>query len=188
MRREERLFRVMRSATYFGRAQRVGFLRLDLECLQKSDQCRLLFTGERQSKLMAPNRPRIHAMASETSRHEIVAKPPRIEPVFQGGDAAIVLKWSPVPHAAKGGHSVIARAAARCESQPAIRADPTGEYVGPQITVEGDFEIPGRQRTNKRRGKVLIPRVLPHLMSGRGRPRRAVGCCQRTGGVEESTS
>ena len=43
----------------------------------------------------------------------------------------------------------------------------------PQVDLKAgtiDFEIPGRQRTNKRRGKVPIPpRLLPHLVRARRR-------------------
>src|ERR1043166_4030623 len=102
-----------------------------LECLQKTDQRCLVFIGERQSKLVTPNRPCLHTITDKSGRYIVIAQAPRIEPVFQGSDAAVVLKWAPVPHTPKGGHFVITSSAARCDGQPTVRANSNWKDIGP---------------------------------------------------------
>src|ERR1051325_1370653 len=92
---------------------------------------------------MTPYGTRLHAIADESGGHVIVAQTLRIEPVFQGSDAAVVFKWSPIPDTPKRRHFVIAGAATRSKSQAAIRANADWESVGPQFTVRIEFEVAG---------------------------------------------
>src|SRR5690348_12140886 len=90
---------------------------------------------------MTSRRTSVHAIAGETCGNVIIAKTSSIEPVFQVGHAAVVLERPPVPNAPERRDFVVTGGATRSKSQPAVRADPNWEDLGPEIAIHGDIEI-----------------------------------------------
>ena len=94
----------------FQNAEEIGdspLHRLVLERSEKSYQRGAVGWRQIEAEGVSLDGARLDTGAAETRRHIVVPQPPRVKPVLERSDRAVVLEWSAVPDAFERWHLVV---------------------------------------------------------------------------------